>query len=126
MQNFKNILIIDDEAVTLRMTKLGLERLGYQVAVFSKPQDAIDYFTKYHGVIQLVITDKNMPAISGEEILKRFKIINPEVPVAILTGFINDLEDQELKELGSIKNLLKPISLKELTSEIEILLSKKP
>jgi len=120
-----NILVIDDEAITLKMTKAGLERLGFKVAIFSKPDEAISYFSKHHSLIKLVITDKNMPLISGVEILKTFKEINPSIPVLILTGFIEIDEDEELKRMGSRKNLLKPISLKELAKEINEILQVK-
>ena len=51
----KNILIVDDEAVTLKMTKQGLERFGYNVAIFSKPLEALDYFNDNFKNIDLVI-----------------------------------------------------------------------
>jgi DNA-binding response OmpR family regulator len=118
-----NILVIDDEVITLKMTKIGLERLGYVVAVFSKPKEAIAYFEEHHSIVKLVITDKNMPNISGVDILKKFKEIDANIPIIVLTGFIESEEDRQLLELGAYKNLLKPISLKELSVEIRAALS---
>lgn len=123
MTQESNILVIDDEVITLKMTKIGLERLGYTVAVFSKPNEAISYFKEHHSIVKLVITDKNMPNISGVDILKKFKEIDENIPIIVLTGFIESEEDRQLLELGSFKNLLKPISLKELSIEIQAALS---
>ncbi len=117
-----HIVVIDDDLTILNITKMGLERQGFKVTLFSKPDEAISYFQEHNSIIDLIITDKNMPIITGEEILRIFKKTCPLIPIIVLTGFLDEEEAQELNRLGSSKNLLKPISLKELSAEIKGLL----
>lgn len=118
----KTILVIDDETTTLKMTKLALEKLDYRVAIFSKPGEALDYFEEEHKIIDLVITDKNMPKMGAEEVIVQFKKISANTPIIVLTGFTDKGEDASLMALGATKVLMKPVSMRELDSEIRLVL----
>jgi two-component system, response regulator, stage 0 sporulation protein F len=114
----KNILIIDDEAMTLKMTKQGLERSGFNVAIFSRPQESLEYFKTHHEIIDLVITDKNMPQMSGVQIIEEFRKFNKDVPIFVLTGFSDPAEDETMKKIGATKILMKPLSIRDIIKEI--------
>ncbi|MEC7278371.1 MAG: response regulator [Bdellovibrionota bacterium] len=118
----KNILIVDDEAVTLKMTKQGLERFGYNVAIFSKPLEALDYFNDNFKNIDLVISDKSMPKMNGEELVKRMRSLHPTVPIIVLSGFVSNDDDNVLIQNGASKILLKPLSIRDIANEVNELL----
>ena len=117
----KNILVIDDETVTLKMTKQGLERSGFNVAIFSRPMDSLEYFKENHQIIDLVITDKNMPQMSGVQIIEEFRKCNTIVPIFVLTGFSDPSEDELMKSLGATRVLMKPLSIRDIIVEINSL-----
>jgi len=119
MEQMKNILVIDDETTTLKMTKQGLERSGFNVAIFSKPTESVEYFAKNHNIIHLVITDKNMPKMSGLEIIEQYRKYNKDVPIFVLTGFSDPAEDEHMKKLGATKVLMKPLSIRDIIREIK-------
>ena len=114
------ILIIDDEVVTLNLTKQGLEKLGYEVEIFSMATKALSYIGDHHKEIDLIISDKSMPFMGGLELLKEVRKIDPILPVYILTGYSSQEDDQEFLKAGVTKILTKPISLKELQKEIDM------
>lgn len=115
----KNILVIDDEALTLKMTKQGLERSGFNVAIFSRPLESLKYFQEQHEIIDLVITDKNMPEMSGLQIISEFRKSCSETPIFVLTGFSDPVEDKIMHDAGVTKILMKPLSIRDLIKEIE-------
>lgn len=117
-KKIQNILVIDDEALTLKMTKQGLERSGFNVAIFSRPIESLSYFKDNHEIIDLVITDKNMPQMSGVQLLEEFRLLNKEVPVFVLTGFSDPDEDQVMKDAGVTRILMKPLSIRDIIKEI--------
>ncbi len=114
----KNILVIDDEALTLKMTKQGLERSGFNVAIFSRPVESLSYFKDNFEIIDLVITDKNMPQMSGIQLLEEFRLLSKDIPVFVLTGFSDPAEDQVMIDAGVTKILMKPLSIRDIIKEI--------
>ncbi len=120
-----NILVIDDETMTLKMTKQGLERSGFNVAIFSRPLESLEYFKTHHQVIDMVITDKNMPQMSGVQIIEEYRKYNSMVPIFVLTGFSDPEEDRMMMELGATKVLMKPLSIRDIIAEINNLTGEK-
>ena len=104
------------------MTKQGLERFGYNVAIFSKPLEALDYFNDNFKNIDLVISDKSMPKMNGEELVKRMRSLHPTVPIIVLSGFVSNDDDNVLIQNGASKILLKPLSIRDIANEVNELL----
>ena len=117
-----NILVIDDETMTLKMTKQGLERSGFSVAIFSRPEKSLDYFKEAHQELDLVITDKNMPTLTGLQLIKKFREIKTDIPIFVLTGFSDHEEDEKLIEAGATRILMKPLSIRDIVKEIKEIL----
>lgn len=118
-----HLLIIDDEEVSLRLTKRGLEKFEYQVTTFNCAQEALKSFKLGPHVYDLVITDKSMPRLSGFELLKSIREVKSDIPVILFTGFISEEEEQSLQKLiKDIKIVLKPIRMQELQSIVKTML----
>ncbi len=102
------ILIIDDDPEVLGMLELILTRENYDVLRAESGEEAISLFQSHP--IDLVITDMNMPGMSGLEVLKAIKQFDEEMEVIVLTGnatFENAV--QALKEDGAFNYLTKPL-----------------
>jgi putative two-component system response regulator len=81
----KSILVVDDNAFVLESTAELLEAHGYSVVACSDAKEAIQ--AALHEEFFAVLTDVQMPGLSGIELLGRLREINPEVPVIIMTAF---------------------------------------
>ena len=79
----ERILWADDEIDLLKPHILFLENKGYEVETVTNGRDAIDALSNQ--IFNLIILDENMPGISGLEALQRIKIMQPNVPVIMIT-----------------------------------------
>ena len=77
------VMVIDDDNSVLKTTTLILEEEGYQIDAFSTGKEAIDIFNKD---IHAVVLDINMPDMTGLQVFKEIKSINPYVPIIFHTG----------------------------------------
>jgi|SRR5690349_9945940 two-component SAPR family response regulator len=115
------MMIVDDEQDILQILRSGLSRYGHKVMTFSDPILAVKEFTYNHLDYQLILTDLRMPAMSGIELAKKTKEIDPEVKLMIMTAF--ELTSYELShDLPFVKMedlMKKPISLSNVCKVID-------
>ncbi len=121
----EQILVVDDEEAIITMEKLMLERLGYQVTSRTSSIDALEAFRANPNKFDLVITDMQMPNMSGEKLAVELTNIRPDIPVLLCTGFSETMSDEEAKSLGIKDFLLKPIVVKDLAQKIRAVLDDK-
>lgn len=81
------LLIVDDNRLGLQARKVVLEELGYTVEVSSSPEEALALVAARQ--YDLVITDYLMPAMNGKEFIGEVRKIRPEVPVILISGFVD-------------------------------------
>ncbi len=110
------ILIVEDHQDTRETLRDYLEEFGHIVDV---AVDGADGLRKVQDRdIDLVITDLNMPHVSGLELLAAIKShkLTPDVLVLSATGLIS--KAVEAMRLGAVNYLVKPVDLDQLTSEV--------
>ena len=102
------ILWADDEIDLLKPHILFLENKGYEVETVTNGRDAIDMLSNQ--IFNLIILDENMPGISGLEALQRIKIMQPNVPVIMITK--SEEENIMNQAIGSqiADYLIKPVN----------------
>jgi CheY-like chemotaxis protein len=81
------ILLIDDDATSIKRLTCLLEALNHICKAFTVPQQAIDEYR--HSSYDVVITDMLMPEINGLEVLRHVRSINPKAKAIIVTGQID-------------------------------------
>jgi DNA-binding NtrC family response regulator len=111
------ILIVEDDASFRRVLEYQLCAAGYQTTVAETGGQAMELFSAGH--YHAVITDLNLPEISGEEVLCRIKQQSPETPVIILTAFGSIQSATQAMKLGAFQYLNKPVNGDELLLTIE-------
>ena len=104
----ERILWADDEIDLLKPHILFLQNKGYEVETVTNGRDAIDALSSQ--IFNLIILDENMPGISGLEALQRIKIMQPNVPVIMITK--SEEEDIMNQAIGSeiADYLIKPVN----------------
>ena len=104
----ERILWADDEIDLLKPHILFLENKGYEVETVTNGRDALDALGTQ--IFNLIILDENMPGISGLEALQRIKILQPNVPVIMITK--SEEEDIMNQAIGSeiADYLIKPVN----------------
>ncbi len=82
---------------------------GHNVFKASSGKEGLDIFFKEG--IDLVFTDLGMPGMSGWEVAKSVKAKDPRVPVALITGWGIQIDDEKMKESGADLILNKPFKI---------------
>ncbi len=118
----KCILIVDSFRETMEITKELLTYFDYQVIGETDPFEALKIFSAQPEKFNLVITEQNMPGLSGVELAKKLRQINPYIPILFYSGSIDNEVLEKIKNLGHQRFILKPFSLKQLLSAIRELL----
>lgn len=83
------ILLVDDNEVGLGARKTLLEEQGYSVTTATSAEAAIELFRRR--AFDLVITDFRMPGMNGIELIHQIRGEKPEVPIILLSGFVQPL-----------------------------------
>ena len=104
----ERILWADDEIDLLKPHILFLQNKGYEVETVTNGRDALDALNNQ--IFNLIILDENMPGISGLEALQRIKMLQPNVPVIMITK--SEEEDIMNQAIGSeiADYLIKPVN----------------
>lgn len=108
------ILLIDDEATIRALASMVLVQLGYEVIVASCGRKGIALFEKERGRIRAVVLDMVMPEMSGMDVLRELKRIDPQVKVAIAAGYITDEIRADLQSTGVAAIIQKPYRMSEI------------
>ncbi len=121
----EHILLVDDEDVIATVVKQMLERLGYQVTSRTSSIEALEAFRASSYKFDIVITDMQMPNMSGDKLASELTKIRPDIPVLLCTGFSETMSEVKAASLGINGFLLKPIVMKDLSHKIREVLDKK-
>lgn len=118
----KKILIIDDKEAIAKILSMyiGIEN---EIVWFDNPQKGIVWLDQGN-IPDLIITDLNMPIMSGEEFLKYIKQnkLYREIKVIILSSNDSTTEKIRLLEMGAIDYIVKPFNPVELNLRVKKLL----
>jgi DNA-binding response OmpR family regulator len=101
------ILLIEDEADLRGLLSRTLEQLHYGVVEASNGELGLQAARRLAGMLCLVVTDINMPVMSGVEFAREFRPLQPRVPILFITGLDSRVTLPETTRLGG-ELLLKP------------------
>ncbi|MBA4262416.1 MAG: hypothetical protein C0443_10490 [Comamonadaceae bacterium] len=86
----RHILYLDDDDTLVFLVRRLLERRGYRVTALTDQQQAIDAVRAQPDGFHLLMTDYNMPGMSGIDVARQVLALNPRLPVAVASGYISD------------------------------------
>ncbi|MCA1763144.1 MAG: two-component system response regulator [Cryomorphaceae bacterium] len=98
-QEKSRILLVDDEVITLRITRRLLTENGYDVDIAKSSSEAMKFLSKKP--YQLVIVDITMPSISGFDLIQLMQSFDYDVPVVFLSNNDNEWTIEEAYNVGA-------------------------
>ncbi|MEY4763004.1 MAG: hypothetical protein RLZZ200_2860 [Pseudomonadota bacterium] len=115
-----HVLFVDDEESLVTLMQRLLKRRGYEVTAFTDPVKALATVrAAAAGTFDVVLTDQNMPGMSGVELARELRTLRPDLPVAILSGHVTDSLRGEAAAAGAIDVLYKENLVEQLSNRIE-------
>jgi two-component system chemotaxis response regulator CheY len=114
------ILIVEDYLDTRYMLKLLLESLNYAVLIAANGKTALAIAAKNH--IDLVVTDFNLPDITGAALIRRLRRMNEDlkrVPIVMLTALDADEYRHLAAEAGCNEFIVKPVDFDTLEGVLD-------
>jgi CheY-like chemotaxis protein len=100
------ILVIDDEEVVRILFQSLLEDQGYAVLLAEDGQTGVDMLARYHPPLALV--DKNLPDVSGLDLITKQKQQHPNTEFIMITGYASLDSAVKAMEAGAFSYLTKP------------------
>jgi len=114
----QRVMYVDDDEVMRLMVGRLLERCGYVVTAFADGREALQQFNAEPQAFDIVVTDLNMPEMSGLDILRSVKAVRATVPVVIGSGNFPEQDLAAAHEGGVACVFHKQNTLEELPDRI--------
>jgi DNA-binding NtrC family response regulator len=118
------VLVVDDEpdveALFRQQFRRDLRAQRFAMDFASSAADALSRIADYVGPsLILILSDINMPGMTGLEMLPKVKAIRPEVPVIMITAYGDADTERKALQNGATRLLTKPIDFALLRQEID-------
>jgi signal transduction histidine kinase/ActR/RegA family two-component response regulator len=114
----ERILFVDDEEEIVRMGERILANLGYRVSGRTSSVEALQAFRADPRRFDLVITDQNMPHMTGTDLARELHHERKDIPVILTTGFSETITDENIHSLGIAALIIKPFVIVETAQTI--------
>ncbi len=112
------VLLVDDEPNLLRVIARGLLRFGFEVTTADNPTLAIEQLRKEADKFDVFITDYGMPVMDGIMLAQLAREIRADMPILLLSGFLDSRRSADAMTAGVTRVLFKPILTKRLAELI--------
>ena len=114
------ILVVEDEPVIADLVGRFLKRDGFQVEIAGSGVNALRMFDD--GDFDMIISDRSMPGMNGDELARLVKERDPNTPILMLTGFGDLMKNQGDWPYGVDSILSKPVDSKTILREVRTML----
>ena len=110
----RHILYVDDEERLAQLGRRLLEGAGFDVIAHTSSLQALTDFRSSPNRFDLVITDNNMPHLTGLDLIDEIVKIRPDVPIMMVSGIGETVDAETLRSRGVRRVLAKPYSFSDL------------
>lgn len=114
----RKVLIVEDDAAMAQMCAKLVRRRGHLAVIAATCQEALSIL-RDAADIDVVLTDIQMPNMSGIELLTELRRIDFHLPVILMTGYASVVSAGEALTLGAADYLVKPFDAKTLIGSLE-------
>ncbi len=122
----RHLLYLDDEEMLVELVRAKFESLGYRVTGYTKPAEALDEIRADPAGFDIVVTDYNMPGMSGLEVASALAQLRADLPVVLVSGYLSPAAQAATLATGIKEIVYKPTVLQQLESVIARLLDAPP
>jgi PAS domain S-box-containing protein len=109
-----HVLYLDDEAPLVLLARRLLKRVGHRVSGYTRAEEALAALRADPGQFDLVVTDLNMPGMSGLKVAREVVRLRPDLPVVLVSGYISEDLRARALEAGVRQLIYKPDMVEEL------------
>ena len=120
------VLLVDDQSEARALTRNMLLELGVtQIFEASDGREALNFIDSAFDFVDLVLCDWNMPKMSGVELLRQIRTVDPDMPFLMIT-VLGDMDSVvDAKASGVTGYIRKPFSPKQLEAKLRIIMHKR-
>ncbi len=114
----KHVLFVDDEETIVFLMKRLLERQGFRVSGYTDPRQAVVAARANPDQFDLVVTDYNMPNMSGLDLASALREIRADLPVVMTSGYIPEELREKAPAYGIRELIYKPDTVDDLCEAV--------
>lgn len=112
------ILIIDDEAVVVQTLCTLLKSEGHDVVPVYQGSHAIPTIDRV-GHVDLILVDIRMSPVDGLEVIMRARKSRPQMPIIVVSAYLDDRMIEKIKRLGATSYIKKPFTVNEVLDAVQ-------
>jgi len=116
--NGETVMIVDDEQALVALCEEILAGIGYEPAGFDSSAAALAAFRRRPDRYDLVLTDENMPGLTGTELTRQLRQIRADIPVVLMSGYAGAQLAERAAAVGIHEVLRKPLQRRDLSEAL--------
>jgi CheY-like chemotaxis protein len=113
-----HILYVDDDESLVFLVDRLLKRRGFRVSTFTDQRAALDALRADLALFDLVVTDYNMPGMSGLDVAREVRAIRADLPVAVASGFVDEALREQAGAAGVREVIFKADAAEDLCDSL--------
>jgi CheY-like chemotaxis protein len=124
--DLKHIMYVDDYDAMRDLISEMLPDAGYQVSCYESGNGALAAFSANPFKYDAVVSDFRLHGASGIDLMRQIKVIRPELPVIIISGYVDSVLRSKAIDAGASLVISKSSDLSELYTQLHVLLETAP
>ncbi len=121
----ERVLVVDDEPPNALLLEKMLTKQGYDITTETDSASALELVREVPERFDLVITDMTMPKLTGTQLAHEIKVLRPDLPIILFTGYSEKISADSICTLGLQGFITKPINRPKLFETISKVLKSK-
>lgn len=113
------VLVVDDDEGLQGMFKLFLKKHGFARVIVGNGKNAVAALKKQK--FEFCFLDLQLPDITGDEIFKEARKLQPDLPMVIITGYPDSEMMENILKIGPVAMLRKPLRVQDLEQALKLL-----
>ncbi|HEY0859087.1 MAG TPA: ATP-binding protein [Albitalea sp.] len=113
------VLLLDDDDVMVLVERGLLERAGHAVRVFRRGEDVLAAVRASSAEFDVVVTDLNMPEVSGLDLVQRMAAMGSTLPVVMISGYLTREAERMARQYGVREVVCKEELVEELAGAVD-------
>ncbi len=121
-QHRETVLIVEDDEPLLKLLRFFLDDAGYNVMSAKNGEEAVDTYLKHSETIDLVVTDMELPGLTGRDAVLMLERMNPNIRIICASGYMDPTVKAEMFRAGAKAIISKPYAPQEVLQNVRTVL----